>query len=137
MNPIDYFKSASDMSGQIRVSSILNPLLWMLPALVVGLVLVSFGESALVQWFFIIAISSDVLCILSVFLFVLLYGVLKNPSILTLLRSEDYSVKMKYLETLGDQKHTFHEVKNSTPQNNPEFPSPSSAESLPTKDVDV
>jgi len=137
MNPIDYFKSASDMSSQIRVSSILNPLLWMLPALIFGLVLVGFGGSILVQWFFIIMVSVVIFCILIVFLFVLFYGVFKNPNILTLLRSEDYSVKMKYLEQIGDHKHTFLEVENSTPQNNPEFPNPSLSTPLPTKDLDV
>lgn len=127
MNPFDAFKSAADMSEQVRLGSILNSLLWVLPALILGLVIVSFTQNTLVQTFLMWAIGIDIFFILAVFAFVLLLGVFKNPALLNLLRSEDYSLKMKYLETLGDQTHSYKEVETSVVENNPELPNPSSA----------
>ena len=118
----DALKSATEMVKQVRVSSVLNPILWVLPVPTIGLVLVSFTGNIMVQYFLMLIIGVPTAVLLLTFLGILAFG---DKS---LLRSEDYVISMKTLELIGDQKHTYKEIKNSPEQNNPTLSDPKNAE---------
>lgn len=118
-NPLKY---ATDMARQIHVSSALNPLLWMLPLLIIGLLIASFSGNIEVIHFFIWAISVVIFVILVCYVGILLFG---NTN---LLRSEKHAYRMKRLEIIGDEKHELKTIINQPQITNPSESDPSLVE---------
>lgn len=118
MSPVNAFKSATEMGRNLRISSVLSPLLWLLPFLTVALVVVSFGDNTSVQNFFMWAIVAILAIFLLSYTGILLFS---DPK---LLRSERHFENMRYIETLGDQSHVIN-VNDTLPiENNPALPNP-------------
>ena len=120
-NPI---KSATEMVKKVRVSSVLSSLLWILPFTIAGLVVVSFTNNFLVQYFLMFVVGAIVIVFLFSFLGILIFGDKK------LLQSEDHIFMMRALEVLGDQSHTYKDIKSNTLENNPSLPKPENSDSL-------
>src|ERR1700722_16299350 len=100
-------KSATDLAEQVKISTVLNCLLWAFAPLLIALVIVSFNTNRAVQEFLMWAIAADLAAILLSFVGILTIGMFRKPELLNLLRSEEHTYRMKVLETLGDQKHVF------------------------------
>ena len=111
-------KSAVEMLKQVRVSTVLNSLLWLVFVLLLALVFTSFGENASVQIFLMVMVSITITVIIVSFIGILLT---KN---FNLLRSEKHVFNMKALEILGDQDYTVKNLVDSSGGNNPTLPSP-------------
>lgn len=116
-------KSAADMARQVKVSSVLNSLLWTLPLQIVGLIIVSFANNLSVEHFFMWTVGLSLFVIFISFLGILIFGDAN------LLRSENHVFRMKALEMLGDESHEFQDFKELVATNNPDMPDP--AESAP------
>ena len=114
----DPIKSATEMVKKVRVSSVLSSLLWILPFLIAGLVVVSFTDNFTTQYFFMGAIGLTLLVFLLSFLGILIFGDKK------LLQSEDHIYRMKALEFLGDQKNNAEDLRFALVENNPNLPKP-------------
>lgn len=112
------------MVRKVRVSTVLSSLLWILPFLVAGLVVVSFTDNTIVQYFFMWAIGATLGVFLISFLGILIFGDKKD------LQSEDHIFMMRALEVLGDQQHTYKDFKSSKLENNPSLPKPETPDSL-------
>lgn len=126
----DPIKSATEMVKKVRVSTVLSSLLWILPFLFSGLVVVSFSANVVVQQFFMWAIGSTLGVFLLSFLGILIFGDKKD------LQSENHIFMMRALEVLGDQQHTYKDFKSSTLENNPGLPKPENSDSLSVDKVD-
>lgn len=111
-------KSAVEMLRQIRVSTVLNSLLWAFGSLLLALVITSFTDNILIQKYLMWATGVVLTIFLLCFIGILLTGNFN------LLRSERHILNMKILELLGDQSHTFKDFKNSPEQTNPAQPNP-------------
>ncbi|MFA6076558.1 MAG: hypothetical protein WC735_00610 [Candidatus Paceibacterota bacterium] len=120
----DPIKSATEMVKKVRVSTVLSSLLWILPFLFAGLVVVSFTDNITVQIFFMWAIGFTLAVFLLSFIGILIWGDKK------FLQSEHHIFMMRALEVLGDQQHTYKDFKSSTLENNPSLPKPETADSL-------
>lgn len=121
MANFDPIKSATDMVKQIRVSTVLSSILWILPFLIAALVVVSFTANLTVQYFLMYAVGILIVVFILSFLGILLFG---DPK---LLQSEDHIYRMKTLEVLGDQSNVVKDLVNSVVQNNPALPDPKNA----------
>ena len=128
---IDPIKSATEMVRKIRVSTVLSSLLWILPFLFAGLVVVSFTGNMIVQYFFMWAIGLTLGVFLLSFLGILIWGDRKD------LQSEDHIFMMRALEVLGDQQHIYKDVKSSKLENNPNLPKPETSKSLSMEKVET
>lgn len=112
------------MVKKVRVSTVLSSLLWILPFLFAGLVVVSFTNNTIVQHFFMWTIGATLGVFLLSFLGILIFGDKKD------LQSEDHIFLMRALEVLGDQQHTYKDFKSSKLENNPSLPKPEISNSL-------
>lgn len=121
LNPI---KSATEMVKKVRVSSVLSSLLWILPFLFSGLVVVSFTDNVVVQYFFMWTVGSTLVVFLLSFLGILIFGDKKD------LQSENHIFMMRALEVLGDERHTYKDFKSSKLENNPSLSRPEESTSL-------
>jgi len=121
MNPVNPFKSATEMGRQLRIPSVLSPLLWVLPFFVSAFVVVSFTDNILAQDFLMWSIIAILIVFLLSYIGILSFG---NPK---LLRSEHHFETMKFIETLGDEKHTMQVIDSSLVANNPDIPNPQNA----------
>lgn len=115
---LDPIKSATEMVKKVRVSTVLSSLLWVLPFLIAGLIVVSFTSNLLIQKFFMWLIGIDFGSIVLSYFGVLLFGDKKY------LQSEEHIFMMRALEVLGDQQHIFKDFKSAELGNNPSFPKP-------------
>jgi len=115
-NPL---QSATEMVKRIRVSSILAPVLWILPYSMAALMFIAvFSDDVLVKWVFVIINSSLFIVLVASFIGILLFGDKK------LLCSEEHIEQMRALEILGDQKNTLNVNDNIPAKTNPELPNP-------------
>jgi len=120
----DPIKSATEMVKKVRVSTVLSSLLWILPFLFAGLVVVSFTDNTTVQNFFMWAIGATLGIFLLSFVGILIFGDKKD------LQSENHIFMMRALEVLGDQQHTYKDFRSSKLENNPGLPKPEISDSL-------
>lgn len=123
------FKTATEMARQVRVSTVLNSLLWILPFLLIALVVVSFAGNVVVQKFLMYLIAAVVAVFLLSFIGILIFGDSN------LLRSEKHVFNMRMLDMLGDQSRTFEDFKNSLQQTNPAQPDPKDAIATNSGDI--
>ena len=127
----DPIKSATEMVKQVRVSTVLSSLLWVLPFLFAALVVVSFTGNTTVQTFFMWTVGITLGIFLLSFLGILLFGDHKS------LQSEDHIFRMKALELLGDQTHSYQDFKSTPLENNPVLPKPENIVTPPTEEVKI
>jgi hypothetical protein len=111
-------KSATEMVKNVRVSSVLGSVIFLIPWSMAALVVSGIAHNEFLEIFFGFVVGILLLVFIPSFVGILLFGD-KND-----LKSEDYSLKMRALELLGDQNADYKDSLDIIPENNPELPSP-------------
>ncbi|MEK7095096.1 MAG: hypothetical protein AAB917_00365 [Patescibacteria group bacterium] len=128
----DPIKSASEMVKQIRISSVFSSILFIAPYLLGTFILIVLTGNMTAIIFLMFIIGALFLVFILTFLGILLFGDHKD------LQSEDQIYRMKALEVIGDQGHTFTEIQKIVSENNPALASPKKTETpeIPPKSLE-